>query len=80
MSLSRLGIKQSKETIKKKTEKQAKVYFFLNPNKEIEKVVNLNQYCRDNNLNSSGMHGLLTGRVKTYKGYKGVNFEADQRN
>lgn len=75
MKNSRIGFKQTKETISKKIEKQSKEYYFLNENDEIIKIVNLNQYCRDNQLHSSCMRNLLSGRLKTYKGYRRVHFE-----
>lgn len=35
-------------------------------------IFNMEKYCRENGLISSGMHGVYTGKSKTYKGYYSV--------
>lgn len=49
-------------------EAQARHYVFVHDGKEIE-IYNLNQYCKDNNLNSSHMSKVWHGKLPAHKGY-----------
>lgn len=42
----------------------------IRPDGTVEIVRNLNQYCKDNNLDSGNMSKIASGKQKCYKGYK----------
>ncbi len=67
-----IGKKQSKETIEKKRKANSKKYKIIFPNGCSEQIVNLNNFCKNNNLNSCSMYKLAkeTNKKKNYRGFK----------
>lgn len=51
-----------------------KIYEFIDPNGNIVKTSNLSQYSVDNNICSSSLYQVATGRIKFYKLYRNINF------
>ena len=65
----RLGAKATKDTIKKLQDSHAQHWIVITPSGDKVKVVNLNQYCKDNNLGQKYMYAAAkTGKL--YKGYQ----------
>lgn len=48
----------------------ARTYKLISPKGDIINILNMSDFCRDNNLCSSSMVKLFNGRLKTYKGWK----------
>lgn len=57
----------------KKRELKEKILLNNNNNNEIVKFVSVTKFCKINNLNKSGVKALLSGRLKSYKGYTKLN-------
>ena len=53
-------------------EKLSKEYSFIDPNNKIIKIKNLTKFCKDNNLNNGNMFSVISGKKKTYKGYRRI--------
>lgn len=53
---------------------KGKAYVFKKDNEEVH-VQNLFEYCMENNLMRSAMYDLMSGKRKSYKGYKFVRKE-----
>ncbi len=51
-------------------EAQARQYNIARPDGQIIQVYNMNQFCKDNNLNSSHMSKVIKGELAQHKGYK----------
>jgi len=50
--------------------KLSKEYLIFDPNNKIIKIKNLTKFCRDNKLNNGNMFSVVSGKKKTYKGYR----------
>lgn len=48
----------------------SKEFVFLNPEGEVIVIKNLEKFCRENNLRSSNMHDVFTGRNSNHKGWR----------
>lgn len=77
LSIAKLGNKNpnfgkslSKETIEKRTIKQAKFWKLITPNNEILFIQDLHDFCKSNKLDSSNMVNVSKGIYKQYKGWK----------
>lgn len=72
-----LGYRHTEESKKlfseQKTNNQnavkSKGYWFLDPNGNEIHVINLNMFCKENNLNTAAMWLVHKGTKKSYKGY-----------
>jgi group I intron endonuclease len=60
-----LGKKQSLETILK----HSKSYIVISPEGKSTTIVNLSQFCRDNNLNQGAMAAIARGKLTQHKGW-----------
>jgi hypothetical protein len=49
---------------------KGKYFSLLSPNDNIITGKNLNQFCRENNLNNSCLRDVIKGRQKSHKGYR----------
>jgi hypothetical protein len=58
-----------KERNKKLCAKKAKI---THPNGKEEFIINVADFCRNNNLNYGSIKGLLKGRTKKHKGFTGI--------
>lgn len=71
------GIKHLEETLKKISEatknKNLKTRYYVNPEGEVITVINLRQFCIDNNLIYNSMISLHNERMICHKGYKKYN-------
>lgn len=47
----------------------AKSFKFVSPDGDVVTIFNLKAFCRDNNLNASNMHMVLSGKYKQHKGW-----------
>ena len=58
----------------------AKRYELISPDGEFVEVENMREFCKANNLNTSGMSSLVNGKIKSSKGWrvKSVSLTADQ--
>ena len=45
-------------------------YKIIKPDETIEIIKNLAKYCRENNLSSSSMYGVIKGKCTQHKGYR----------
>ena len=78
LSQSQMGEKNSfygrrhTEEIKRKIKesKEVKSFSVISPTGEIIHSKNVNQFCRDNNLYSSCFSNLLSGKLKSHKGFR----------
>ena len=52
-----------------------KTYQVTHPDGRIEIVTGLNRFCKDRNMNVSGMCNVMSGKSPHYKGYKCVKIE-----
>ena len=50
--------------------KLSKEYSIIDSNNKIIQIKNLTKFCRDNNLNNGNMFSVISGKKKTYKGYR----------
>lgn len=57
------GKSHSKESRDKIAAAHAKTYQLVNPDGQLVEVVNMRQYCRDNNICRKAMHKLLAGET-----------------
>lgn len=64
-------IAASNDTKEKISKAQAKTWFFRKDGKTIE-IHNLRRYCDENNLSKGNMSQLAKGKLKSYKGYQGL--------
>ena len=55
---------------KASTEANAKHFAITHPSGGEERVFNLSKWCRDNNVNQTGMSRLANGKLSSYKGFK----------
>lgn len=69
MSQRNKGRKMSPESVNKQRAKMARPFKLLSPLGKLEEGLNLNQFCRDHNLNKSHMHELNKGVIYQYKGW-----------
>lgn len=67
------GKKLKPESIEKRTLKRQKNYSFLDPLGNVVKLVNLNKFCIENNLNNGHMYQVFKGKLKQYKGWRMTN-------
>jgi hypothetical protein len=58
--------KELKERIK---QLNSKTYLFLNHKNEEIIIVNMRNFCRENNLNSNFMFRVANGKIKQYRGF-----------
>lgn len=66
-------LKNHKEETKKIISlKKSKKWVFSNPNNEIITVINLLQFCKENNLNYSCMYKVANGKMQCYKNWRKV--------
>ena len=63
---SRMGCTLSKDQL----DKMSRPYSLIDPAGNIVQGINLRKLCRDNELSQSNMQGLLSGRIKSSKGWK----------
>jgi hypothetical protein len=67
----RFGKHCSQEIINRiKETKSKRIYQISFPSGEIKIIKNLNEFCKENNLNHSNMYQVLKGKVCHCKGYK----------
>ena len=66
MSESAKGKKKSEESILKR----AKNYLITFPDSHEEEIINMCEFCRNNNLSSSHMFAIAAGNRKSHKGFK----------
>jgi len=59
--------KKSKNKISNSNSKNWKI---TNPDGKVFLIKNLNQFCKNNNLQTSNMHSVFTGKQKHHKGWK----------
>ena len=57
-------------SIKVNKEKLSKEYIIFYPDGKSEKIKNLNDFCKKNNLNQGNMCSVASGRLDSHKGYK----------
>jgi hypothetical protein len=69
ISESLIGSKLSEETKKKIADKLSFTWQITYPNGEIKIIKNLNQFCKDNNLNQGNMCLVSQGKKKHHKGF-----------
>lgn len=78
------GKKHSPETLKKISDatknKNLKVRWYLTPEKEILKVENLIEFCKENNFHYGSLVAVYNGKKSYYKGYTRYNHEPIQKN
>ena len=70
---TRLKMKESansSETRQKKAARLAKTWTFESPQGKIVQICNLNQFCRENNLDAGNMGKVASGKTKSHKGWK----------
>jgi group I intron endonuclease len=60
-----IGKKHSKESI----EKRSKTYIVTDPSGSLSEIKNLNQFCKENNLNQGAMSAMARGKGITHKGW-----------
>lgn len=82
-SIALMGHSVSIETRKKISEKRkgkrnhnnSKKYIITFPNGEEKLIKCLNEFCKENNLNTSHMSSCATGKLKQHKGFKCKYYE-----
>lgn len=63
-------VKEEKEKLKQNTIKRlAKIVELVNPQGKKVKIYNLAGFCKENGLNPGNMHNVLTGKVKSCRGW-----------
>lgn len=65
-----LGKKMSAESIRKTAEAKSKIWYLVTPEGNPIVVKNLNEFCRQNNLDQRNMCNMYNGAYKSSKGYK----------
>jgi hypothetical protein len=73
-----LGRPQTDFQKQKATEANQKKWLIIKPDGTEEIIINLNKYCRENNLSNSNMITVASGRQKQHKGYKVFRLEEDK--
>lgn len=72
LSKGKKGIKLSEENKKAISKGQTKyTYELFSPRKKKFIITNLNEFCRNNNLDIANMCRLVNRKIKTYKGWSG---------
>lgn len=66
----RKGQRLPDSAYQKSRETNAKTYYFLSPNNELVKIVNMSQFCKLNNLSSIQMCIVNQGKQKHHKGWR----------
>lgn len=69
-SKSLTGRKQPESQKKKVAEKLSAIWQVTHPDGKIEKVTNLNKWCKDNGLGTTGQSNLNRGSYKGYKAFR----------
>lgn len=69
MSMSQIGKKHSNETKQKMSIKKSHTWSVTDPNGNTHNIINLLQFCKDNQLNKGHMISVAHGRSKSHKGY-----------
>lgn len=69
ISNSLKGRPLSKEHIQKRTESQSKTWQLIDPNGRKIIIKNLNQFCKNNNLNRGCISAIFEGRMHVHKGW-----------
>jgi len=67
--LSRLGSKQTEYQKRRAKECLEKSWSITKPNGDCIEITNLNQFCKDNNLDQGNMVKVSKGILKQHKGY-----------
>lgn len=70
------GVKLSKESIAKRTEKQSYMWKIIFPNGKEEEILNLAKFCRDNSLESGCMSAVSRGDRKHHNGFRCIKITA----
>lgn len=71
LSIALTGRIFSDKHCRKIAEVKSKIFYkIIRPEGTIEIIKNLNQFCKDNNLNSSHMYDVARGRRKHHKNYR----------
>lgn len=71
---AQIGRKHSQESKDKRAEKLQKEYHFLSPEGKHTRIINLQKFCRDNNLDQGNMTAIYTERLGRYKGWRKFTF------
>jgi len=61
--------KRKKELRIEQSKRNSKTIRLKNPEGEVMEIYNLVGFCKENGLNSGNMHSVLTGRIKSCKGW-----------
>lgn len=69
ISVAQTGKKMSSESIKKRVDKNSKIWHLTDPTGNKITVKNLNEFCRQNGLDQRNMTRMYNGLQKTSKGY-----------
>jgi len=70
--------KKKKELKLQQSKRYSKTVRLRNPEGKILEIYNLVGFCKKNGLNPGNMHNVLTGRVKSCKGWTKVNGEYNE--
>lgn len=74
-----VGCRRSESHKKKLSDDRAGVWDgFISPSGEIVTIVNMEKFCRENNLNSTSMMGVYHGRTVSCHGWRHVNRQSKQ--
>lgn len=65
-----IGRTHTEETKRKIAEGHAKTWFFISPTGEKVTIVNMNKFCRENDLDHSGMIMVYQGKRNHHKGWR----------
>lgn len=65
-----LGKKNSQETIEKRVAGLSKHYHLISPTGEAVHVVNMAEFCRQNDLDKRNLQALVAGRGKSHRGWR----------
>lgn len=68
-SIELIGVKFNNED-RKTGKNNAKPFEIISPDGILIKGINLNKFCKENNLDQGGIWHLLKGDINVYKGYK----------
>lgn len=60
---------ESAESISSNSARNAKRYLVTDPSGRQFEVVNLERFCRENGLGTTGLHKVANGKAKQYKGW-----------
>jgi hypothetical protein len=64
--------KPTREQIDRAAATKSKTYQFTNPQGEVVTIVNLEKFCRENNLSSANMSKVFYGKLNQAKGWRRV--------